>query len=180
MTLLEKMFGRNQNRVPVAPASQGEAVEPIDDELTRTLKPMYERNHASMEYFPLFVRQMGKVKTYLKQNPADLEKRMYFTHLLTEVGAGPLAIEEAQKVFMGYHLAGEVNAKKDSLLLYSIRRTFKRCGREDLVEQYPLLNDPHITEFEKPVAGCSGYGPLIGATIGHIEFWAAQLDEQKW
>lgn len=78
---------------------------------------MYERNHASMEYFSLFVRQMGKVKEYLKQNPADLEKRMYFAHLFTEVGAGPLAVEQAEKVFTGYHLAGDVNAEKDSLLV---------------------------------------------------------------
>lgn len=192
MTLLERIFGRTKSPIPgstptiptptpaSAPAPTIEPVELIDDELARTLRPMYERNHASMEYFSLFVRQMGKVKEYLKQNPADLEKRMYFAHLFTEVGAGPLAVEQAEKVFTGYHLAGDVNAERDSLLLYSIRRTFKRCGREDLMDKYSLLNDRHITEHEKPVYGCGGSGPMIGATMGSIEFLAAQLGEQKW
>ena len=200
MTLLERILERNKTppastpappiepaefkarRAASAPASPSEPVEPMDDNLARTLRPMYERNHASMEYFPQFVRQMRKVNAYLTQNPADLEKRMYLAHLLTEVGAGPLAVEQAEKVFTGYHLAGDVDAEKDSLLLYSIRRTFKRCGREDLIDKYSLLNERHITNHEKPVYGCygDGDGPLIGATMGDIEFLRAQLGEQKW
>lgn len=163
-------------------------IESVDDVLRRT----YSRNHENMEDFPVFKQQFHKTQNYLRQNHADVEKRVYFAHLLSEVGATPLVLEQA----VGLALSPE---PMDAFLLYSLKVALKRTGQTKAIEQYEPFQSEHVVKYETE-SGPDGYKytPLPKkhwwskqkydvkvihprtATFGEIEFLRVQLGEQKW
>ncbi len=155
--------------------------------LEATIRRLYARNHEHMGDFPLFVKQFEKTRAYLAKNPADIEKRVYYTHLLTEIGAVPMVVKQAA----GLALAAE---PIKPFLLYSLKVALKRCGEEGIIAQYSPFESEEVRKYENNtyVAPPSKkhwwkwqkYEPVktiyLSATFGEIEFLAAQFGEQKW
>ena len=160
----------------------------LGDVLRRT----YARNHESMEDFPVFAEQFQKVQSYIAKNPLDVEKRVYYAHLLSEIGATPLVVEQA----VGLALSSE---PIDAFLLYSLKVALKRTGQEKVIAQYEPFESEEVKKRERQAGPCEYKSiPLPKqhwwskqeyetkklmprlATHGEIEFLAAQLNEQTW
>ena len=140
----------------------------MDAETTKLVQEMYLINHKDLEDFPYFAGQLEKVQGYLKEHPGDSGKHVYFAHLLKELGAAPLAIEECEKA-----LAQDPEEKS---LLFSIRVILKECRQPKLIEKYPLLNRKDVEEMDFVL---EGERRIRFATDPEIEYTAGKLGQQK-
>lgn len=171
--------------------------ESVDDILRKT----YARNHESGEYFPLFAEQFRKTKDYLAQNPTAVKQRVYYAHLLSEIGAAPLVVRQAA----GLALLPE---PIEAFLLYSLKVDLKRVGETGAIAQYEPFASEEVMKYERDTYVAHPCSPLPihipmtrvpkrgwwdilpryemvktisrPATFGEIEFLAAQLNEQTW
>jgi len=164
----------------------------LGDVLRRT----YARNHESMEDFPVFAEQFQKVQSYIAKNPLDVEKRVYYAHLLSEIGAAPQIMEQ----IVGLSLAAE---PPSPFLLYSLKVALKKVGKKEEAGKYDLLMGSEVLALERPfiMPGESMVVPLPRkwwwpwqryevamapsyqareCTFGELEFLTAQLNEQTW
>ncbi len=130
---------------------QTQTTEPTrpKESLTDLLKRLYARNHRG-EYnldkekignFPVFAKEFVRTREYLKQNPVDVKMHVYYAHLLSEVGAGPLVVEEA----VGLSFLPE---PIDPFLLYSVKIALKRTGQTKAIEQYEPFQSEQVVKYE--------------------------------
>lgn len=145
--------------------------------LADRVRLIYARNHKPMEEFPLFVAQLQKTVAYVHDNPLDAEKRVYYAHLLKEVGAFPLTVKQCE--------AALVQMPQDVEVLYSIRLLLQECKRGDLMNLYPELQRADVEKLAEPIGSGVACDVTPGrryrtATLGEVEFLAAQLNQQTW
>ncbi len=171
------------------------------ESLQDMLRKNYLRNHERMEDFPLFAEQFRKTKDYLAQNPTAVKQRVYYAHLLSEIGAAPLVVRQAA----GLALLPE---PIDAFLLYSLKVELKRVGETGAIAQYEPFASEGVMKYEHDTYVAHPCSPLPihipmtrvpkkhwweiwpryepvktvsrPATFGEIEFLAARLGEQKW
>ncbi len=141
----------------------------MDAETTKHIEKMYRINHKDLSDFPYFAEQFEKVQGYLKEHPEDSRRHVYFAHLLKELGAAPLAIEECEKAM--------AKNPEEKSLLFSIRVIFKECKQPKLIENYPLLNRNDVEEMDFVL---EGERRIRFATDGEIEYTAGKLGQQVW
>jgi hypothetical protein len=141
----------------------------MNGDTAKLILEMYAKNHKDLGDFPYFACQFEKVQGYLKDHPEDSRRRVYFAHLLKEIGAAPLAIEECGKAL--------AQNPEEKSLLFSIRVIFKECRQPELIGKYPLLNRKDVEEMDFVL---EGERRIRFGTDGEIEYTAGKLGQQDW